>query len=193
MTARKAVPARQPVISVAQGIVRVTGRASRGSARSQDRRDRGRVGLAAGRRARPRCAGCAGAAKRPVPPDGAVSGPVDGTRARGGPVRWCTPGSAARWLSGRVVSRAGSAEEALGIGMPSAAASWASVVRQFSQVAQALVRTWATFCSGRLVIALASRYPAAVVCVPAAGGATEPGRRRDSSRSGMMVLRRPPP
>jgi hypothetical protein len=53
--------------------------------------------------------------------------------------------------------------------MPSAAANWASVVCQFSQVAHALVRTWTTFRSGRLVIALASRYPAAVVCGTPAG------------------------
>jgi hypothetical protein len=53
--------------------------------------------------------------------------------------------------------------------MPSAAASWASVVRQFSQVAQAPFRTRVTICSGSLVIALASRYPAAVVCGTPAG------------------------
>ena len=134
------MPARQPVISVTQGIVWVTGRASRGSARSQDRRDR-RAALA---RARSACV------------HSGLSGALPGPGAR-------------RSAAGRAGAAAGTT---LGIGMPSAAASWASVVCQFSQVAQAPLRTWLTFCSGRLVIALASRYPAAVVCGPPPGGVT---------------------
>src|SRR5215469_16345494 len=54
----------------------------------------------------------------------------------------------------------------LGIGMPSAAASRASVVCQFRHVPHALSRTPVTFAAGRLVIALASRYPAAVSRAP---------------------------
>ena len=64
----------------------------------------------------------------------------------------------------------------LGIRMPSAAASWASVVRSSSQMAHALVRTWLTFRSGSAVMALASRYPTAVSCGPdGKGPAAEPG------------------
>lgn len=64
--------------------------------------------------------------------------------------------------------------ETLGIGMPSAAASWASVVRQFSHLAHVPARTWLTSCSDGLVIALAGRYPAVVVCRPPHGVETWP-------------------